>query len=274
MMAPGSEAPPKRGLTRFLSGAQFLFEGIGFLRAERSLWPLALVPILLSAIALALMIFVWVSNAGEIQAWIDSFLPAVTVVHWYQWVWLGPAKLFLALLAWFIFLVLAALSGLFSLMLASLISAPFLDRLSWKVERIAEGVVMETDQSGLATLGGDIGRSLVAESKRVGFFLSIWVPLVVLGLLIPGAQIITGPLAVTLTVVLLPLQFCGYTLDRRRVTFKQRREWLFGDTARTLGFGGVAFVACFIPGLNVVMIPGLVTAGTLWVIRYPPESGL
>jgi uncharacterized protein involved in cysteine biosynthesis len=33
------------------------------------------------------------------------------------------------------------------------------------------------------------------------------------------------------------------------------------------GFGGVAFVACLVPGLNLLMTPVMVTAGTLLVLR-------
>ena len=43
------------------------------------------------------------------------------------------------------------------------------------------------------------------------------------------------------------------------------------------GFGGVAFLACLVPGLNLVVMPALVTAGTLLVMRTalltPSETG-
>ena len=38
------------------------------------------------------------------------------------------------------------------------------------------------------------------------------------------------------------------------------------------GFGSVAFVACFLPGLNLLMMPALVTAGTLLVVGRDPVS--
>jgi uncharacterized protein involved in cysteine biosynthesis len=36
------------------------------------------------------------------------------------------------------------------------------------------------------------------------------------------------------------------------------------------GFGGVAFLACLVPGLNLLIMPALVTAGTLLVLRTEP----
>ena len=266
--------PVTEALPRFLSGAGLLFDGIGLLRAERSLWPLAAVPVLFSTLALAAALGVMVSNAAELRTWIDGLLPILTVSHWYEWIWIGPAQFLVASLACLIFLLIAAGVALIALLVASLISSPFLDRLSWRVERLVSGAVSESDESGLRSLSADVVRSLVAEAQRILFFVSIWIPLVAVGLLIPGAQLITGPLLVLLTIVLLPLQFCGYTLDRRRVSFKQRRAWLRHDLPTALGFGSAAFVACFVPGLNLVMIPGLVTAGTLLVVRQGPEAGL
>ena len=245
-------------------------EGFGMLRAQRSLWGLASVPVIFSVLALALGLGLLISNFSEVHAWVDSLLPVLVVDHWYEWIWLGPAKVLVAAASYLILLVVAAGVSLVSVLVASLLAAPFLDRLSWRVEKIAEGAVVESGDSGLRALSVDVGSSLVAELKRMGFFLSLWAPLVVIGFVIPGAQLITGPLVVLLTMVLLPLQFCGYTLDRRRVSFQHRRQWIQGDSARMLGFGSVAFAACFVPGVNLVMIPVLVTAGTLLVVRHPP----
>jgi uncharacterized protein involved in cysteine biosynthesis len=38
------------------------------------------------------------------------------------------------------------------------------------------------------------------------------------------------------------------------------------------GFGSAAFVCCFVPGLNLLVIPVLVVAGTLLAMRHPPVS--
>jgi len=273
-MGSQPEASSSGWAARFFSGTGLFFEGFGVLRSQRKLWALASVPVLFSLLALAVGLGLLISNFSDVRIWVDSILPAVVVTHWYQWIWLGPAKVALTVATYLILLVIAAVVSLVSVLLASLVSAPFLDRLSWRVERLEKGAVLETEDSGIRVLSADLGRSLIAEAKRMGFFLSLWTPLVVAGFLIPGVQLITTPLILLLTLVLLPLQFCGYTLDRRRVSFRQRREWVQSDAARMLGFGTVAFGACFVPGVNLLMIPILVTAGTLLVVRHPPESGL
>ncbi|MEE3326054.1 MAG: EI24 domain-containing protein [Myxococcota bacterium] len=269
-MGSDSGRAPTGMVGRFLSGTELFLEGFRVLRAQRSLWVLASVPVLFSILASAIGLGLLISNFSDVRIWVDSMLPVVVVSHWYEWIWLGPAKVALAAMSCLILLVVAAAVSLISVLVASLLAAPFLDRLSWRVEKIEEGGVMESDDSGLRALSADLGRSLSAEVKRMVFFLSLWTPLVVVGFVIPGAQLITGPLVVVLTMLLLPLQFCGYTLDRRRVPFNRRRHWLQADAARMLGFGAVAFAACFVPGVNLVMIPILVTAGTLLVVRHPP----
>ena len=59
----------------------------------------------------------------------------------------------------------------------------------------------------------------------------------------------------------------------RRLTFAQKRRWLLDRGPVTVGFGGAAFVTCAIPGLNFLAMPLLVVAGTLLVLRDPPEAG-
>jgi uncharacterized protein involved in cysteine biosynthesis len=40
-----------------------------------------------------------------------------------------------------------------------------------------------------------------------------------------------------------------------------------------LGFGGTAMATALVPGLNLLLLPALVVAGTLLAIRYPvPDS--
>ena len=103
------------------------------------------------------------------------------------------------------------------------------------------------------------------------FFVSLALPLVVAGVLVPGAQLVTGPALVVVTVFFLPLDYAGFTLDRRRLSFKARRRWLLVHRDAVLGFGAAAFLVCLVPGLNLLAMPVLVAGGTLLALRYQPE---
>jgi CysZ protein len=159
-----------------------------------------------------------------------------------------------------------------AVMLATVAAAPFLDALAWRAERLATGAVVESDESGMGALVRDVGRSIAGEARRLGFFLAITAILLGLGFVVPGAHVITGPAMVAVTILFLPLEYSGYVLDRRRVPFASRRRWIVGRWPRMAGFGAAAFAICFVPGVNLLMIPGLVVAGTLLVLDGPPAQ--
>ena len=153
--------------------------------------------------------------------------------------------------------------------MADLADDPFLDRLSQRVEAIASGLVFESEPSGGSAISGAV-KSFAAELWRVVFLAAVWLVLSVVGFVIPGAQLVTVPMLIATTILFLPLDYAGYALDRRGVSFRARRDWLLGNLSLMLGFGGVAFVACLVPGLNLLLMPAQVTAGTLLVARRAP----
>ena len=97
-------------------------------------------------------------------------------------------------------------------------------------------------------------------------------PLAVLGWIVPGGQLLTGPAIIAVTLFFLPLDYASYTLDRRHVGFAERRRWLWSQRTTTLAFGGAAFLTCLVPGLNLLAMPILVVAGTLLVVRHGPQE--
>ena len=101
------------------------------------------------------------------------------------------------------------------------------------------------------------------------YYLSLVLPLAALGFLLPPLQVFTAPALIGLTLLFLPLDYAGYTQDRRRVGFGRKRRWLRENRAAALGFGAAAFLACMIPGANLLAMPFLVVGGTLLALRRP-----
>jgi CysZ protein len=249
-------------------GIALLTEGVGFLRKHRGLWPLASVPTALATLAVGVAgVLFWV-ELGAVHAIFVEAMPSVEPGAWWSWLWVAPARALFFVLSWLGVLVCFALSLLAALLVASLLSAPFLDVLSQKVEYIVNG---ETHESGLSPLREAL-RSFLSELQRIAFMGAIWLTLTLVGFVLPGAHLLTAPLLVAATIVFLPLDYAGFALDRRGVSFAARRAWLGARLPLMLGFGGVAFVACMIPGLNLVLMPSLVTAGTLLVLRAGPTA--
>ena len=48
-----------------------------------------------------------------------------------------------------------------------------------------------------------------------------------------------------------------------------RRNWLSDNLPTVLGFGSTAMATALVPGLNLLLLPSLVIAGTLLALRHP-----
>ncbi|MBW2290964.1 MAG: hypothetical protein JRG94_01485 [Deltaproteobacteria bacterium] len=113
-----------------VSGVRLLFEGVGMLLKERRLWALAAVPMTLCTLALAGTSLIIYANAAALFLALTSWLPGLEVAAWYEWLWLGPAKLLFWLFEGLLFAAFCGVSLLVALLVANLVSAPFLDLLS------------------------------------------------------------------------------------------------------------------------------------------------
>jgi len=264
------DSTPAGSLRSALVGFRLPLEGLGMLWRERSLWSLAAVPFLLTLLAVSGAVAAVVAWAPELFAWATAWMPELSAERWYQWLWVGPARALLATVGALLFLALAGACVVAAWLVASLLAAPFLDALAQRVERLATGAVVDATRTGLAGLLAEGGRALQGEARRLAAFLAVVVPLVLLGWVVPGGQLLSGPALVAVTVFFLPLDYAGYTLDRRHVDFAVRRRWLWRRRHLAVGFGGAAFVTCLVPGLNFLAMPVLVVAGTLLVVREGP----
>jgi len=258
-----------RSLRSLREGVLMLMEGVRFLRRERRLWTLSLIPMLFALCSVAVAATLFWLQLEEIHAFWVAFLPVIEAEAWWSWSWVGPGRLLLWLLGWLAVLGSFAASLVAALLLANLASAPFLDRLSQRVEAIASGREFELEGSA-GSLLSETFKSFAAELRRLVFLAGVWLVLSVVGVVIPGAHFVTVPMLIATTILFLPLEYAGFALDRRGVSFRARRDWLLDNLSLMFGFGGVAFVACLVPGLNLLVMPAQVTAGTLLVARRTP----
>jgi len=255
-----------------LDGFQLPLEGGRLLLREKRLWALAAAPIGFSLLAFAVATWLLASHAGRLYEWATLWMPALEAASWVAWLWVGPAKAALAIVGALIFALFAGVVLLVSFLVANVLASPFLDVLASRVEWIETGAVEENAASGLIGSGVDVLRALREELRRVVFFLLVVGSLVSLGFLIPGAHLLTGPLIVVFAIFFLPLDYASYTLDRRRYSFRQKRIWLMTNKPAVVGFGGAAFLICWVPGLNFLAMPLLVVGGTLLAIRNAPAQ--
>lgn len=255
----------------FEDGLRLLFEGGRFLRRTPSLWPLAIVPVFFALVAVAIAGSLFLANLAPIVAWCNSLLPVFEATSLWSWLWVGPATFAVWVAGGLMVVVLFAVAIVASLLAANLVCAPFLERLSARVEVLARAGGTDSP-AGDASVPTAVLRSFAAEVQRIGFLVLAWVGLSLVALIVPGATFVTTPLLVVLTVLFLPLEYAGHALDRRGMSFRDRVRFVRANWATMAGFGTVAFVACFLPGFNLIVMPALVTAGTLLVVRHEPPS--
>lgn len=250
-------------------GIRLATEGFSFLRGQPRLWGLAMVPVLLAMLSVGGAGSAFWLHLDEIHAFFGSLLPVLEAGEWWTWLWVGPGKVLLFLGRWLAVLLSFAVTFVAALLVANVASAPFLDVLSERVEAIALGRGPVESQEGL--LASALS-SFASELGRVAFLGGIWLVLTLAGVVVPGAHLVTGPLLIATTIAFLPLDYAGFALDRRGLSFADRRRWLKENRPTMLGFGGIAFAACMVPGLNLLLLPALVTAGTLLVARTNPSK--
>ena len=260
-------------LHRFGAGVSLLSEGWRFLRGHSNLWMLALVPVLFASVSVGTAGAIFWVQLDEIHSAFQGVFPHLEATTWWTWIWVGPGQVLFFLLRWIAVIVSFMVTLIAALLLSNLAAAPFLDALSERVEAIVLGKAVD-EIEGLADLLSDTIRSFGAELQRLGFLGGIWVGLTLVGVALPGAHLLTSPLLVAITVLFLPLDYAGFALDRRGISFRERRVWLREHLPTMVGFGGVAFVSCLVPGLNLVVMPSLVTAGTLLVLRTRTEVAI
>ena len=269
-----SDPPPSATPTRIRSaatdGLSIHFEGLRLLRRERTLWKLALVPFLIALGVCTVTVALLVAYVGVVHGLATGWMPVLEAGAWYSWLWIGPAKLVLALLGVLLTAALAGVAVVMAFLVANVISSPFLDALSRRVEAVVAGRVDEADDTGILGAIRDGGGAMSEELRRLFFFLLLQGAIAFLGLLVPWGQPIAAVLMVLVTILFLPLDYASYALDRHRVRFREKRRWILGHRLAMLGFGVGAFLTLLVPGLNFLAMPGLVVSGTLLVLRYPP----
>ena len=257
----------------FRGGVGLLPRAWQLLRGHRALWGLAAVPAMLTTLCVTAAVSAVLSNAEPLYGAISTALPQFEVTVWYQWLWLGPATVAVWLATVSLFGVALGLAVLVGVLLATLLSSPVLDELSRRVERIVDGRAAGDGEAFHASLfARDVLSSVGNEARRLALLLGLWGGVGLLAVAVPGGVALSPVAFAAIAIVFLPLEYAGFALDRRRVPFKRRRSWLAAQGARSLGFGAASFAVGWVPGLNFLMLPVLVVAGTLLVMDGSPAD--
>lgn len=248
--------PPPAGLRGFLDGAGCFFEGFRFLARNPRYLPFVIIPFVLTIFVFFAMF--WVALYG-FASWKEWFLEDKTA--WY-WTWTGAEYIL-----WLLFFVIYAAACFFGfLVVGSLITSPFSEYLSQKVEQAYPPPDVPKG-GGARFVVSDIVRGLKHEVLRLSMYACLWLGCLML-LLVP----LLGPFAFSGAMIYLNVRYLAwdgldYCMSRRRMGFRQKLALLRGSHARTTGYGALSFALLAIPFTTLFVLPLNAVGGSILYCR-------
>lgn len=243
----------------FVTGLSCLFSGLWWTLTTPSVWPLAMVPIVLGLVLTSIL---GVVSIGFMPGWIAALV--------------GPTSSALGSVGSAILQVLAtvlavAASALIGFALAQPLSGPALEGIVRRKE--AElGAPKRPDSSIVA----EIWRSL--QSLAVGYMFGIpaITILLLLSLVVPYASIVLFPLKLVVAAFTIAWDLCDYPLSVRGLRMSHRVGTVMRHRGAVLGFSVALALAALVPCLLFLLLPGGVagSARLMWLIEaYERREG-
>jgi len=224
-------------------GPVYVIKGLNLIRRP-SLRRFVLIPLLINIILFSGAI--WLASS-----YFDSYM-AELLPQGYAWIeWL----------LWPIFAITMLLTMFFSFtLLANFISAPFNSLLAEAVERELRGKVQGSDISLIQALK-DTPKSLWSEARKLGYFLSRAIPLLIL-FLIPGLNLLAPLLWIAFSASLLAREYFDYPMANHGHDFQMQRQTLKQHRLSSLSFGASIMFLTMIPVVNFIVMPLAVAGAT------------
>ena len=234
----------------FLAGVRSFRSGL-HLCGHPQLRAYVLAPIVTAAAVFALL-FGWaIDTLGRLSKLLVGWLPDwLDWLHWLLW----PVVVIIAL-----FLLVYGF-----VLLSNLIAAPFNGLLAERAEQLLTGAIPAAVPWTrlLRELPGMLGN----EVRKIGYFSALAVPLLLLTL-VPGINLLTGPLWLLLGCWIVALEYLDYPLGNHQHTFPAVRRYARSHREQALGFGSVALLASSIPLVNLLVMPAAVIGATHLTVR-------
>jgi len=230
---------------RACAGLKAFFGGIAFVARNPSVWPLAIVPALIAAVLTTALAVAGVS-------WVPGWVAGI----------IGPTQGTLgSVLGWLAQIAAAVLAVVVAFVigfgLAQPLSGPVLERLVRRVEATLGAPTWPP-----TTTMEDIGRSLQTVVVGYAFALPALATLFVIGVLFPPAVVVTVPLKVLVTAMMLAWDACDYPLSIRGVSVGTRVAFMKRNAGAMVGFGAALLVVGLVPCLLLLVLPCGVAGAT------------
>ena len=238
------------------SGVHYLLQGFRLIR-QPGLRRYVAVPLLISTLIFSGALF-------GLAYWMDILLDTLLgkLPEWLDW---------LRYLIWPLFALAGVLIVFYSFsVLTNLVAAPFNGMLAEAVEQHLTGQPIDT--GGWAELLQDIVPSLLAELRKLLYFIVRAIPLGLL-FLIPGINLAAPVLWGLFSAWMLAIEYADYPMANHRLLFSAQRKLLRRRRVLSLGFGGSTLLITMIPLLNFLAMPVAVAGATaMWLGEFKAHA--
>ncbi len=234
-----------------LAGPQYLLQGLSLIWTP-GLRLFVILPLLINLLLFGLMLY-W--SVQRFDGWLHAML--ATLPSWLD---------FLAYVLWPLFVLLLLIMIFFSFtLIANLIAAPFNGLLAEKVEVLIRGQD-NFPAFSMAELLALVPRTLGRELRKLLYFLPRAAGLLLLSL-IPGVNLLASPLWLLWGSWMMCVQYLDYPADNHKLGWQDMLSWLRARRWKSLGFGASVYLALWVPGLNLIMMPAAIAGATLFWVR-------
>ncbi len=161
-------------------------------------------------------------------------------------------------------LTLLAIIGFIIDQFGSILGSPWYGKLSEKIEILELGELELIEVNVIQ----EIFRAILFELKKIILIIIVATPLFLLNFVPSIGNLISLIGGFSLTIVIICLDFFDAMLERKRLKFREKLNFVFARFPTSAGFGLVCLALISIPFLNLVIIPLCVSAGTLLICDY------
>ena len=236
--------------------------GLGFhyfiygwrLMLQRKLLPFVLIPIAINSVLMIALLWFFIGNIVGWADWIVSFMPS-----WLDWltIILVPlAVLSLIMLFYFTFTTIT-----------NFIAAPFNALLAEKVELQLTGE--QLNNMTMTEMLKDVPHMLKREWQKMMYSIPRFIALFLLSFVPVIGQTIVPVLTFVFGAWLLAIQYCDYSFDNHKISFKRMRDALGQRKILNFTFGTFVSIFTALPFVNLVVMPVAVCGATaMWVEEY------
>jgi CysZ protein len=239
-------------LFRFSNGFFYPFKAGKFLAGHPSLLRFVIIPFLINVSVFSGLVYYGTHFFDE---FVVGMIPSGDAWYWlilYYSLWIVAVAV-TAVLVFFTFTIVG-----------NLIASPFNDLLSTKTEELITGLKSD-EKFSLQQFGQDSLQILGTEIKKIAIFVAVMLILVLFNFLPGIGSLIFSVLAFLLTAFFLVLEYLGFVAYRKRLSFREQRQFIWSRFSMTFGFGLGVMALLTIPLLNFICIPlGVIGATLMW----------